>query len=427
MKLLITLGVLVFLALSCSHEVKTNFKVDQELENLLNNKNYFKLSKKLNAAKTKLSEDRFLYYQALCLEVFNESESSLQCIDKLLTEYKKRLNDTIVSNLLQIKIRNYIRLFQYEKVFNISHLLLEEYANLLDSTKTEDYKNNIELYGKITHLEPTIIHKEGDTEIKSSRNPALHYVTVPVRSGGISKDFLFDTGATTSCISMSKAEQMGMTIYDTNINVETPSFAIKAKLAVADTLYVGDILFENVILLVMPIMNIPDYDFIVSGIIGIPEMLLMEEVHIKKDGSLFIPQKTQEATFKNMFFSEESGKCPYVRVNSGPDTLNMALDYGANESHLCLGYLEKHKEEIDKFSDPKETPVTGLGGERKIMSYSLNHFPYKIGDKESFLKKISIKNVFTDKVEFDGVIGQDMLLPFEMIKINFKTMSFEVE
>jgi predicted aspartyl protease len=420
----IILGGLLF---SCSNRTKSNLLLDKELKSLLISKKYFSLNKKLENAKNKLSEDRFLYYQAHCLDVFNESELSLECINELLTNYEERLNDTIIVDLLEIQSRNYGRMLQYKNVIEASHLLLGKYVDLLDSTKVEHYKENIELYGKIAELKPTTIHKEGDTKIKSSRNQFMNLVTVPVISGGQSTDFLFDTGAEMSCISMSKAKQMGMTIYDTDISIKTSSFAVKASLAVADSLYIGNVLFEHVLLLVMPIINIPEFDFLISGIIGIPEMRLMEEVHIKKDGSIFIPKKVKETSLKNMFYEGLSGVYPFVMLNSRTDTLNMAFDYGATESYLSVTYLNEHKQEIEEKGEFSEILVYGLGGGEKVKNYKLKDFSYKIEKKESILPIISVRNGATDKGEFDGFIGQDMLLPFEQIKINFKNMYLEIE
>ncbi len=413
--------------LSCSHNTQNDLTLDRELNKLLNNKHYFSLKNLLEKSKDNLSEDRFLYYQAHCYSVFNKNELSQECINLLSDKYKERLNDTIIADLLEIQSRNYSRLFQYKNVVEVSHKLLDEYPEFLDSAKTKNYKDNLELYGKVADIEPTIIHKEGNVEIKSSRNPFMNLVTVPVSCGGINKDFLFDTGATMSCVSMSKAKQMGMTIYETDITVETSSFEVNANLAVADSLYIGDILFERVLLLVVPIMNIPELDFLISGIIGVPEMRLMEEVHIKKDGSIFIPKTVQEYTSQNMFFGDLSGEYPIVRLNSGTDTLNMAFDYGANQSYLSQKYLKEHKQEIEKKCEPKETSANGLGGEKYFKSYLMQNLPYEIGNMESVLSTIDVRDCPTSAGEFDGLIGQDIFLPFEQIKINFKSMYLEIE
>lgn len=413
--------------LSCSNNNQKKIALDNELNKLLITKDYFNLKNRLEKSEGNLSKDRFLYYQAHCLDVFNNSELSQESINLLLNEYKNRLNDTIMADLLEIQSRNYGRMFQYKKVIEVSHKLLDEYPHLIDSAKTKHYKENIELYGKVADLEPTIIHKEENVEIKSTRNPMMNLVTVPVRCGGINKDFLFDTGAEMSCVSMSKAKQMGMTIYETDITVETSSYEVKANLAVADSLYIGDILFERVLLLVVPIMNIPELDFLISGIIGVPEMRLMEEVHIKKDGSIFIPKAVQEFTSQNMFYEGLSGVYPIVRLNSGTDTLNMALDYGATQSYLSQKYLKEHQQEIEKKCESKETSDYGLGGKKNFKSYIIKDLPYKIGIKKSVLSSIPVKDCPTSAGEFDGLIGQDIFLPFEEVKINFKNMHLEIE
>jgi hypothetical protein len=79
---------------------------------------------------------------------------------------------------------------------------------------------------------------------------------------------------------------------------------VQSKLAVADSLFIGDILFENVVFIVMPDaqLTFPEINYAIKGIIGFPVMDQMGEVHLLKNGNIFIPKEVAKKQEQNMFF-----------------------------------------------------------------------------------------------------------------------------
>jgi predicted aspartyl protease len=415
----------MFVFVACSNISKNDPITDRYLSDLLANKNYFKLRTELSNTKEKLSEDRFLYYKANCDDVFNDCLSSDQGVETLLTKYKKQLNDSIVSDLLAIKIRNHIRMFRYQEVAATCYLLLEQYGSVLDSAKTADYKNAQQMYEKLSSVKPTRIHKQDDVEIASYRNPFINLLMIPVKSGGIRENFMFDTGADMSVVTMSYAEKMGMTIYETDTHVKTStSHSVQVNIAVADSLYIGDILFENVVFLVMPLFSIPEIDLYIRGIIGANEMRQLDEIHVRKDGSIFIPKISQEKQLHNMYLGGLEGLSPIVQLQSSNDTLMLTFDTGANVTSLSKKYYDNHKEKVDKNGKLGSISNTGVGGSEDKRIYTLKDFSYAIGTKNNVLHEIDVELIDED---FDGNIGQDMIIPFEKMILNFQYMYIDFE
>ncbi len=57
---------------------------------------------------------------------------------------------------------------------------------------------------------------------------------------------------------MITAKKLGLKVIKTGTNVESStSQKIEANIAIADSIYIGDILFENVVFLVMPLSDEP--------------------------------------------------------------------------------------------------------------------------------------------------------------------------
>jgi len=415
----------MFIFVACSNGSKNDPVTDQYLWDLLVSKNYFKLRTALGNTKDRLSDDRFLYYKATCDDAFNDCLSSNQCIETLLTGYKEQLHDSIVSDLLAIKIRNHIRMFQYRETAAACHLLLEQYGSTLDSAKTADYKNAQQMYEKLSLVKPTHIHKQEEVEIASYRNPFINLLMIPVKSGGVSDHFMFDTGADMSVVTMSYAEKMGMTIYETDIHVKSStSHSVQAKIAVADSLYMGDILFENVVFLVMPLFSIPAIDLYIRGIIGANEMRRLDEIHIRKDGSIVIPKISQEKQLHNMCLGGLEGLSPIVQLQSSNDTLMLAFDTGANVTSLSKRYYDRHKETVEQNGAFGNASSIGVGGSEDKGIYTLKDFPYAIGTKSNVLPAIDVELLGED---FDGTIGQDMIMPFDKMILNFQYMYIDFE
>jgi predicted aspartyl protease len=423
--ILITLVALTFIG--CA-DVKTDPATDTYLSGLLEGKNFFELRTELTNAQGKLSEDRFLYYKACCDNAFNDCPASEQCVEILFDKYKKQLQDSIISDLLAVKIRNHFRRFQYKETAETCQLLLTQYGNVLDSAKKADYKDLQLMCEKISMVKPTRINKQKDVEIASNRHPVTDFLMVPVKCNGINESFMFDTGANMSVITNTCANKMGMTVYELSARVETStSHAVSAKIAVADSLYIGDILFENVVFLVMPLPSIPAIDLYIRGIIGFPEMNQMAEIHISKDGRMYIPQTSHEKQLKNMFLSGLEGLHPVIQLQSENDTLLLTFDTGANSTHLTKRYYDNHKEKIEEAGIPENSFVSGAGGSESVTQYVLKDFPYTIGAKNNVLPTIAVEMTVHNDDDFDGNVGQDMIIPFDKMILNFQYMYIDFE
>jgi hypothetical protein len=298
------------------------------LNELLKSKNFFKLRSELKNAGNKLSEERLLYYQMFCEYAFDKVQQSDECADKLLNKYGKRMDSATIVEILVVKADNYVRSYRYKEAAEMYSLLLTGYNSVSDSLEIASYQNMQNLFRALATVKPQRMYIDKDTEIKAYRNLFNHLMT-PVKCGGIAGEFIFDSGANLSTVSDSCAIKMGFTVFEADIQVGTSTdVKIQTKLAVADSLYVGDILFENVVYLVTPAeqMSFPSINYEVHGIIGFPVLHQMGEIHIRKDGAIFVPKEPENRNLENIFLH---GLHPVVQLSSGNDTLLLMFDTGA--------------------------------------------------------------------------------------------------
>jgi predicted aspartyl protease len=417
--------IVAVLALVGCTGVKTDSATDTYLSGLLESKNFFKLRTELADAQSKLSEDRLLFYQANVEHVFNHCQLSNRHIETLLSRYGNRLNDTITFELLELKAGNHIRLYQYKDAADVYRRILS--LNMPDSADVADYENMQQLWQTLSAVKPQRIHKPNDVEIAAYRNHFNHLM-MPVKCGGTADEFIFDSGANLSTITESRATDMGLTLYDSAINVNSSTnISVKTKLAVADSLYVGDILFENVVFLVVPDeqMSFPQVNYYIHGIVGFPLIYQMGEIHLRQNGTVFIPEQTQDKPLRNMYIETLQ---PVVQIQSGADSLLFLMDTGATTTDLSAQYYGNHKDAVEKDGTLQRNNRGGAGGMEETTVYLLTNFSYTIGSKNGVLPEILVNTAaYSNSEHYDGVLGQDVLAQFDKMMLNFQYMYVDFE
>ena len=246
---------------------------------------------------------------------------------------------------------------------------------------------------------------------------------IPVKLGGIDDEFIFDTGANISTISESSAVKLGCRIFESDVEVGTSTdIKLKTKLAVSDSVYVGEILFKNVIFLVVPDsqMNFPSINYEIHGIVGYPVISQMGEVRMRKDGTIFVPVSPQDLKLNNVFME---GLNPVVQFISNAYTLLLTLDTGAKTSELSCKYYNNHKAYVEQNGKLQTSQRGGGGGFVESEEYVISNFEYKIGTKSNVLSTISVLTTELNFIkDFDGNLGQDVFVQFDEMIMNFKYM-----
>ena len=428
LKILMFLCIVLLISSSCSNSTLTDIETDKYLTGLLKDNQYFKLRDELPKAKDKLSKERFLYYKAECSWVFDKKEESNNYIDELLNKHRKHINDSIVSEILSLKASNFYRSYQYKKAAEIYEDMLANYSHALDSNAIDVYEEKYEMYNALSGVAPQQIHKNGDVKINGFISQFGH-ILLPVRIGVEKDTFLMDTGAGISFLPESYAKKLELPVYNASIGVQTSNDRIEqSKLAVADSFYIGDILFENVVFLVSPdeSFKTSGLGFEMNGVVGFPVIYQMGEMDIMNDGTIFIPKEAEDRNLNNLYFL---GLECITQMITDNDTLVLRFDTGANITDFFKRYYDKHKEEIENRGELR-TVGRGDGSEQMVEEqiYLLRKFPFSIGTKNDTLPFtiVTIADYSVDR-EYDGNLGMDVLKQSDKMIINFKHMYVDYE
>jgi predicted aspartyl protease len=412
MRFLQILFLFIVLFSNCTSSSNGSLKdFEKQLNTLLEQKNYFKIRDLLASRQYQLTKEKELYYKAQIAKAFGERARSMSLIKELMSNYAHQLPDSILVNILDIQAENYLYNYEYGQAAQLYELILTKYPNQLDSNEKATVANAKALFGSLSKVGPQIMHAHPTVTINSYRNKFNHLMT-PVKSEGIEADFIFDTGANLSAISEHMAKKLNLKMIDQEVELgSSTKIKVQTKLAVADSFYVGSILFEQVVFLVIPDEQLyfPQSKYQIEGIIGFPLIHAMEEMQMHKDGHICIPSIPKEKSLHNLMLV---GLQPVVKLTSGKKTL----------------YFKENKANVEKYAQFQQNLRSGVGGTEKSSEYMLSKFPIRLGSKSAVLAKIPVKlEEYEFNNEFDGNLGQDLFMKFNTLIINFKYMYVDFE
>lgn len=403
-----------------------NISAQERLDKLADECDYFGLREELERSSGELPRQDLLYWTSICSGIFDDCGRSLEAADDYLKEFSGSAPAENIVEIYKNKGDILMRLYRYREAAEVYSLILEKHPEVPDDKEKANIGNNLMLCMSLEHVPPQKTRATGGNSIPYSYN-YLNHIMVPVSSGGQKEEFIFDTGANISTIAESQAEAMGMEIIETAIEVGTSTdIKIKMKLAVAASLSVGDMEFENVVFLTAPdeLLSFPEIGLEIKGIIGFPVIYAMREIRIGHD-RITIPPTPTDRGLRNICLE---GLMPVVYAHIGNERHVFTLDTGANKSELSHRYYEKHKEHIDGTYTPLSNRRGGGGGIVDSEIYELPDLTLEIGNRNIGLSKISVS---TQPFEFnkdkDGNLGQDVLRHFPVMVLSFEHMFLDFD
>jgi len=403
---------------------KSNPLIEHQLFQMLNQKDFFRLETCLKKERSQISKGIALFLEAHLQNAFNRTAQSLQTIDVLLGNHGKSLNDTLLLGLYYLKCDNLLKQCQYGEAVKALKITLDSYAHVADDVDVEDAYN---IFEPLKDLPPQKMHITTDVTIPVSRNQFNHLM-MQVSCGGRSEDFIFDTGAMVSMVSESCAQRMGIRVLESSSKVgNSVGSKVQSKVGVADSLKIGDLLVENVAFLVIAdeALSFPEAGYIIHGVIGFPIMYQMKEIRIHKDESISVAALPAKRDLHNLFLD---GLSPVVQAETDCDTVFFKMDTGANSSEFSKKYFDAHQDEIIEKGIKRMTRRGGAGAIINSESYELENFRLKIGGRELTLPTVVVATEeFSFTKNYDGNLGQDVLMHFNKLILNFEDMYLAFE
>ena len=390
------------------------------LINLNENKDYFKLIE--NYDNSELSEWEKLYINALILNLKSKNKESNNLISELLINTPDSFHDSLKMQLYETRMKNSVNMFNYKDALLCTEEIINNYSSLLDSNENDDMKNSLTIWQAAKELQEQSVEITGDSKIKVSRDMA-GLINIPVKCGGVDEDFIFDTGANFSVVNDTYAKKMKLLMLPGKIQVgSVTGTMITSQLAYAPLLEIGSMKFKNILFLVMPdeSLSFAGGLYVINGIIGLPVIKEMKEIHIKEK-EIFVPKQKTTNTLGNLLID---GFITVIEVVDGNDSLAFTFDTGAKRTMLYSSYYTRNKAEIDKNYKMEEIEFGGAGGTVKVKGFKLDNKLFRVGSSKLKLEDINLiaENIKDHDKSFFGNLGQDYMNEFGEMILNFEDM-----
>lgn len=386
---------------------------------------YFKLREKLEMVAQYLDTSSRLYYEAIVANAFNKNLLAIQKADSFLRFNKEEENnkeDRVL--MLQLKMDSYEKTFQYRKAANVCSKIMDKYGDIITKKHKENLQNSYNLLSPLQDAPPQTIEQHADAFIRLRSN-MVGLLEIPVHVGKNEECFLFDTGANISVVSESYAEKLGIKKLNTSFQIRaSQGKRVESDLGVADSIIIGNIIFRNVVFIIMPDdkLDFRGTGFRIRGAIGYPVISAMKEIHIIRDSLLSVPLKQTSSKLNNLAMN---GLMPIVQAITENDTLAFQFDTGADQTDLFSTFYNKHEEAVKKKGILRTKYISGAGGTKAFDVYDIQYMIFKIGSNKVILPRVSIhpEPVNSKDREYTyGNIGHDVVAKFNEMVMNFESM-----
>lgn len=388
---------------------------------------------------------------AMIKHYFNQPDAACQSIAYLLEHHQQELDGGSALNMAYILGVNLSRQGMYKDAAKLTQSLADQLkAQQVDSNQVaglQKVANMYEMYADIGNIcRP--LHPVGEYKIPLFTDNKLHgkkdgFIAMNGHLNQTPKQLIFDTGAGMNIISSKDAKECGLRALDSYIDMAGTGIQ-QGQVAIADTLRIGETMWQNVPFLIVDIVTgHAEADKVMAKglapVIGLPVMLQMKEMQLDfVNHTLTIPANlTPNPLLHSNMMRKDNEGLRVVAYNEQGEPLYLHLDTGSSISMMTPRWYNNHKDLAQSTGVQDSLRLGGVGGVVQQHSYLMKNLGFQIGKGKAFLDSIQagtgidlhtgqpiVDSPFTD-LEEDGVIGVDLLEKFARVIINLQDMFIE--
>lgn len=352
---------------------------------------------------------------------FNHLESAATALDSLLQYHQEELGAETSIGMAALRAMNLLNLGLYPQAGKAGEDLINA---LKDAVPFESLYSFIfiERVGKaLANIPAPYIERPAHditVPMKCDTVGRGHHFYIPVEVNGITKDYIFDTGCSFgNFVSEKYAEEVGLKIISDSIPVAGMSIGL-VKLAIADSLKVGEIVYHNPIFMVAPLDNELDSVFAFDGVLGYHFIRDIKEVIINNESKSFVFPYQISNEEPNMFLSSNT---PNVRIEYKGQPFDVIFDTGNVKSDLGNKFVQMFPEALSGLTE-HEGNRGGFGGVSQVKVVTLPKFSFSLSGQPVTLHHTDVLKESADSQFFSGSLGADFVLSFKRLVINYENM-----
>jgi hypothetical protein len=357
------------------------------------------------------------FYSAAVLSAFNQPTSANKLIDAMLAN---NIDTALMPFLLQMRMENDRRLYDYAGALDTERTLIDLYERKGDP-RLGEAQNAARLLGALSDAAPQKTARSGDSHIILAQDGKLGYC-IPV-TVGVDPCYVLDSNANYSTLSRSEAERLKLKIIPAGMQVPGSHGAlVNADVAVAPSLLLGNIQYDNVVFLVMPDSAFTFPDFSIPGILGYPVFAGMGAVTVRHGHVIDVPKAVPTRRVDDIALD---GNDILTQVMVGNHTILCRVDTGAEHTVFYKSYYDQYKDEVDKAGKAHKVHS---GGSKTLPSIRLSNMQITVAGRPVKLQNVdvfTVKTVGQDYLQCN--LGQDAFRDYKSYTINLVAMSLTLD
>lgn len=390
---------------------------DSELAELLNSGDMLRLNARYPQMKDSLEVPMLAPLAEANLYInFNQLEKAEAAMANLFANHQQELDAQTQIGMAALRAMNFLNLGQYAAAGELGGSLV---AALKSQVPFEQLYSFIfiERMGKaLAHQPVPFLSRPAATQSIPMHIDSAgrgQHLLIPVKVNGITKEFIFDTGCSFgNFVTEAYAQEVGLEMLSDSIPVSGMEIGF-VKVATADSLCVGDLVYHHPVFLVAPPNNEIDSVFTFDGVLGYHFIRDAREIILDFENRRFIfPEEPSEAE-PNMYLSSNT---PKVRVSYQQQPFDITLDSGNAKSDLGAAFTARFPEVIPPDAQAQPLKKGGFGGIKHFSGYVLPEITLQLDGKPFTLRQIEVSR------ETDGSLGTDFLQAFKRVTINYQKM-----
>lgn len=397
-------------------------QADAKMGEILNSGDLFQLREQYSILKDSVSLEMLNLISEAQLGIgFNQLVRADAALDNLLQFHQAELGAETSIGMAALRAMNLLNLGLYSQAGKAGEDLVNALKDAIPFESLYSFVF-IERMGKsLSNCPKPYIERPSHNIIVPMKCDTVgrgNHFYIPVEVNGITKDYIFDTGCSFgNFVSENYAEEVGLKIISDSIPVSGMNIGF-VKLAIADSLKVGEIVYHNPIFMVAPPDNEVDSVFTFDGVLGYHFIRDIKEVIIDNESKSYVfPYQISEGE-PNMFLSSNT---PNVRIEYEGQPFDLVFDTGNVKSDLGNSFAQMFPEALSGLEE-HESSRGGFGGVSQVKAVTLPKFSFSLSGRPVTLHNTEVLKESAESQLFSGSLGADFVLSFKRLIINYENM-----
>lgn len=410
-------------AVTARHDVPDATESLKVLDALLQDKQYPELERKFGSG-VQLPPAERDYFAGVLANRKNFVSESAALLEKTLPLLKDRHR---VETGMETLADDYQKQFRYADQARVLSDILEHYADQLDAAGRKGVEDDFQL-AELLKTTPVQTVKLDGSQTLAVRRSRFGLLEVPVTIGERIEWWIFDTGASTTTITMSTAKRLGLELSKGGARTQGVTGAdVPLRVAIIPQLSLGKAELRNVAALVLDdsSLAIPvgeEKPYQIEGVLGFPAMAAFDAITFFGDDRMVIGGVALSGAISFPMYLDENAPRIAAKVD-GRDVI-FSLDTGAAMSQFTEKY---YKTFADAFAGRQKAAFdfAGAGGKKSTQVYQQKTVEL-VGDGGSVrLEDVAVMTEPTGNRDIDafyGNVGQDLLKKVRNFTLDFQHM-----